>query len=169
MRISPLLNQVCVVLAGGALALMVIQITAASLLRSIFHVPVSGSIEITMYYYMIAISVLALGFTQYQRANIIVEVITQKLQPAIIRRLDVFALICSLLYAAFLLWATSVTALRSVKLREFVELYLFDLPIWPSRILLAVGFLGLVVTLVEQLACLGPSGSKGARTDKVAP
>jgi len=115
-------------LAGVLLGLAVALSTATSIVgRYFLSKPIFGDVEIVQLGIALCIS-LCLPCCQWQRANIIVDFFTQRLQEKSISRLDgVGALLIALVYA-LLAWRSGIGA-RSVHEAQEATMIL-DLPMW---------------------------------------
>lgn len=142
------INRLFMIVGGIILVLMTIQIGVVALSRGLFNVAFDGNVEIAKYYYMVALSALPLGAVQASREHVIVEVFTQWMSERARAALDWFALIFTTIYSAVLALGCTLAAIDAFQTREFYRLFAFDLVIWPSRWVLAVGLLGFLVTAV---------------------
>lgn len=140
------MNRVFMIAGGVILLVMTAQIGIVALSRSLLGLAFDGNVEIAKYYYMVALSVLALGAVQARREHVIVEVFTQWLSPRARAVLDWCALVFTTIYAAILTWGCSLAAIDAFESKEFYRLFAFDLPLWPSRWALALGLVGFLVT-----------------------
>jgi len=151
MQTTGWINRVLVWFGGVALLALTFQIGAAVVSRSLLHTPIYGTIEISMYYYMVAIALLPLGAVQVAKGHVIVEVFTQALRSGIRRKLDLFATLLTLLYLGVLGWGCLKAAFSAFQDGEYAHLYAFDLIIWPARWILLAGILGFLATIIGQL------------------
>lgn len=145
------LNRLFVIAAGAILVLMTLQIGLVAVSRTLFHTAFDGNVEIAKYYYMVALSALGLGAVQAEREHVIVEVFTQWLSPRATAIVDWCALVFTTLYAALLAWGCLLAAIDAFETRESYRLFAFDLVIWPSRWVLAIGLLGFLITAVYMI------------------
>lgn len=142
------INRLFMIAGGIILVIMTIQIGVVALSRGLFNVAFDGNVEIAKYYYMVALSALPLGAVQASREHVIVEVFTQWMSECARAVLDWFALIFTTIYSAVLALGCTLAAIDAFQTREFYRLFAFDLVIWPSRWVLAIGLLGFLVTAV---------------------
>src|SRR5699024_8020540 len=98
---------------GGSLVAMTLQIGLAAISRSLFGQPISGTIEISTYYYMVAVSLMPLGAVQFGKEHVIVEVFTQFLRRSIRSRIDFFAIGLTSIYTAILVWSCFGSAIQA--------------------------------------------------------
>lgn len=127
--------------AGFAMVAMMVHIFMDVLLRGLFAMPLTGTLEIVSSYYMVAVSFLPLAALELSRDMVFVEVFTAGMSEARRRIMDAFARLLAL--AAMALIAVSATqyALKQTRRREFLDVVFFDLPIWPTRWIAAIGFI----------------------------
>ena len=145
------LNRFFLLIGGLILVLMTAQIGLVAVSRTLFGTGFDGSVEISKFYYMVALAALALGVVQAEREHIIVEVFTQWMSPRATAILDWCALVFTAIYAALLAWGCMLAAIDAFKIRESYRLFAYDLVIWPSRWLLAIGLLGLLITTIYMI------------------
>ena len=149
-------------LLGAGVALLTGFMTFVSVfMRSAFKYPIPGDVELTQMGIALAIS-LCLPWCQSERANIIVDLFTQRAGPRTTNWLDgVGGLALTLMYA-LLAWRTSVGALSVRAAGETTMI--ISLPMWWAYASLAPGLaLAALIAFGQSLQLL--SGSKsGGRT-----
>jgi TRAP-type C4-dicarboxylate transport system permease small subunit len=103
----------------GAIPLMIMMIivTANSLGRALFRTPLSGTIEIAGLAGVIVVAA-AVGFTARERGNVAVDILMSRLKPKAKRMFDTVTSILSLGAVVFLLYAVTLDAFKSLKLKE---------------------------------------------------
>ncbi len=145
------LNRLFLLIGGLILLLMTAQIGLVAVSRTLFDTGFDGSVEISKFYYMVALAALALGVVQAEREHIIVEVFTQWMSPRATAVLDWCALVFTAIYASLLAWGCLLAAMDAFEIRESYRLFKFDLVIWPSRWFLAIGLLGFLITTIYMI------------------
>lgn len=145
------LNRFFLIVGGLILLLMTVQIGLVAVSRTLFNASFDGSVEIAKFYYMVALSVLALGAVQAQREHVIVEVFTQWMSPRAKAVLDWCALVFTTIYAALLAWGCLLAALDAFKSGELHRLFSYDLLLWPSRWVLAIGLIGFLINSIYMI------------------
>lgn len=145
------LNRFLLIIGGLVLVVMTAQIGLMAVSRALFQTAFDGNVEIAKYYYMVTLSVLALGAVQADREHVIVEVFTQWMNPRARAVLDWCALVFTTLYAALLVWGCLLAAIDAFETREFFRLFAFDLAIWPARWVLAIGLFGSLITSIYMI------------------
>ena len=143
---------VCATVAGIITLVMAFHIGADVTSRNVANQPLTGTLEITQYWSMVLIVMLAMGYAEKIGEHINATILTQYLDPVsrwwsdlIVRSLS-FAFVCALT------WYSIVAAVVAVDLRQFA-LGAIAIPIWPVKIVLAIGFalfaLQLLVSIVS--------------------
>lgn len=124
--------------AGVALILMMLHITAEVVARYVFNSPLHGTVEIVSAYYMVAVVFLPLAMIEWVNGHIVVELLTQhfprRVQEVLI---GVVALVSALYFGAFT-WQTWGDALQKFAVRE-VTLGTVAVTVWPTRFYLPIG------------------------------
>lgn len=166
MVIAKWLNRILLCISGMALLAMAAQIGLAALSRSLFNAPIYGTIEISTYYYMVAVSLLPLGAVQVVKGHVIVEVFTQPLRVWARNVLDLFAAVFTAVYLGVLGWSCLQSAMHSFRIGEYVDLYAFNLVVWPARWILLIGVIGMLVTIAAQLITRNYIGDETNEVDE---
>lgn len=126
---------------------MMVHVTLDVALKFLLRMPIQGTLEITSYYYMVAIVVLPMGFVELTRQSIAVELFHQMLPF----RLQVVTIALVLLLSAAgyggLAWISWPDALRAFAMKEIV-MGTVNIAIWPARFLLPFAL------MVAALVCL---------------
>jgi TRAP-type C4-dicarboxylate transport system permease small subunit len=132
------------VIAAIPLIIMMIVVTANSLGRAIFKIPVTGTIEIAGLAGVIVVAA-AVGFTARERANVAVDVLLSHLKPRAKRILDVVTLFLSFAAVCFLLYAIILDAVKSFMMKEVTMVMSFPTPffkfVWAGGVFILACFL----------------------------
>lgn len=131
---------------------MMIHITIDVTGRVLFNHPLIGTIEISSYYYMVAVSYLPLAYVTRNEGQIIVELFTRNLSRPRLLKLDIAVHIVTIAYLAVFTWQTAVMALEQTKAGEIWEMADTFLDIWPGRWLLPISFLMMMIYLIVRVA-----------------
>lgn len=139
-----------VLLVGGigtmaAMFLGTIEVVGTQML----HTPVPGALELTEST-MVLIVFGALAYAQIRRSHIRVELIYTNMGPRVRAVMDVFADICALVFFSLLLWQAYHEAVYSLQIGE-ATVGLIRFPLFPARIILAVGTGLLILQLILDL------------------
>lgn len=129
------------------LLLTMLHVTVDVLMRFLLNMPLTGTIEISSYYYMIAIVFLPLAAVEQRNGHISVEIVAQHLGEASQRMLvGIVSLVCAVFYG-LLTWRTWLEAVEKAHVGETYASSM-DLAIWPPRFLMPLGCGLLTVVLL---------------------
>ncbi len=124
--------------------------------RLLFNAPLRGAFEFTGLV-MAFVIYLGIPYAQTDRTHVRVSFLVERMSLTTQRSVEVLVQLFSLAVTALVLYATSAQAVYSVKVGE----YMYGstrFPMWPSRVLVALGllFLGLqfLVDLLRSMAHL---------------
>lgn len=150
-----------VLLIGGLGMLMSMFLGVADVVGTqILHVPVPGPKELTEST-MVVIVFGALTYTQIRRAHIRVELVYLRTSPRMQAALDVLASVCGLIFFGLLLWQAIGEAQYSLQIDE-ATVGLIRFPLWPARIVLAIGTALMILRLVLDIVMDVPRIFTGA-------
>lgn len=137
----------------GALAMiaMMLNICADVAARFFLGTPITGTLELVTYLYMISVVFLPLAMTQLEERHVIVEVFSQRLPGPVIRWIDRFAMLLSAGYVGFIGWWGMQEAIRATARNEVITIVSTDVPLWPTRWLIPLGLLAMLVVVMAQL------------------
>jgi len=121
-----------------------------AVLRKFFASPIPGALEISEEM-LVGLVFLGLAFTQFQDANINVDLVYERLAHKGQLLARAFSLTASFIAIAFLTAATLFEAVNSMQIHE-ISFGLIPIPLWPAKMAAAIGLLMLLVCLVYQLA-----------------
>lgn len=139
-RIVDIASRLLLFLGGiGILALM-LHICADVAGKYFFNKPITGTLEIVSWYYMIACVFLPLAFVQVHRQHLTVEMFTMGLGRRKLAALDGCVALLGLAYVLLLSWLVLGRAVKATADRESLALTFYDVPAWPSRWILPVSF-----------------------------
>ena len=100
---------------------------------------------------MVAVCFLPLTALVYRMDQPFVEVFTRKLPARAISRLDSAANFLAFLTFLSIALSSGLYAMQQTRKGEFLDLVYFDLPIWPTRWVAAIGFLAASVAALHVL------------------
>jgi len=149
---------------GGHLALLLIMfgVSADAILRYALNRPITGMLEGVELLLIFAVF-LSLARTQAERGHIAIGLLSERLTGKPRAALTALTAFLGLLLFGALTWATGAMAFRSWKMGEYSAGFI-AFPIYPSRLLVAVGSLLLCLQLFLELAravtaLVGPTGT----------
>lgn len=129
------------------LLIAMLHVSIDVVLRYVFNMPLTGTIEISSYYYMLAVVFLPLAAVEQRNGHISVEIIAQHLGLNAQRILIGFVCIVSAVFYGLLTWRTWLEALEKMHVRETYASSM-NLEIWQPRFLLPLGCGLLTVVLL---------------------
>ena len=137
------------VIAGVMMCLMMMHISADVLLKYMFNRPLTGTVELVQYYYMIGAVYLPLAFVQLRNRHISVELLFDRLPDWGQRAADGCALACAAIFFGILAYQSLLDAVSAWQIGEII-MGSATIPIWPSRFFLPISFsLVCLVSLVR--------------------
>lgn len=131
-------TQAALMLGAIVLYAMMAHITADVLAKVLLDSPIIGTLEIVTYIYMAACTFLPLAYVLLSRTMITVEVFTQKMSGRSIVRLESVTNLITFMYFLMLAVMGTLHAWDKTLIGEVQDATYFDLPIWPTRWVLAV-------------------------------
>lgn len=137
-------------IGGVGMVAMMLHICADVAGRYLFGKPITGTLEIVSWYYMVACVFLPLAFVQIQRQHLTVEMFTMGLSNRKLAALDGVVALAGLGYVALLTWLVFGRAVDATIDREILDLTFYDVPAWPSRWVLPVSFGFFAIVLLGQ-------------------
>lgn len=135
--------------AGVAITLMMLHVAADVIGKTVFHQPMTATLEIVAWYYMVATVFLPVAYIQVHKKHLMVELFTRQMEPRKLARLEGMVAVLGAVYVGILFWLTLDHAITSTIDGELQDVTFFDLPVWPSRwfLPLAVGAMTLIMIL----------------------
>lgn len=145
---------VCAVIAGLVTLVMALHIAADVSSRNLTGTPLSGTLEITQNWSMVLIVMLAMGYAEQIGEHINATILTQYLDPVSRWWSDLIVTGLMFLFVSALTYYSITAAIFAVEVQQ-IALGAITIPIWPVKILLAIGFalfaLQLLVSLISLL------------------
>lgn len=126
---------------------MMVHVSLDVAMKYTIATPIQGTLEITAYYYMVAIVMLPLAFVEATRQSIAVELVYQMMPSALRVITTGFVLLLSAAGYGGLAYITWPDALEALAKREIV-MGTVNIVIWPARFLMPV------TLFVSALICL---------------
>jgi TRAP-type C4-dicarboxylate transport system permease small subunit len=136
-------------IAGAAITLMMLHIAADIVGKTVFHQPMTATLEIVAWYYMVATVFLPVAYIQLKKKHLMVELFTRNMSPRNLAKLEGFIAVLGAVYVGILFWLTLEQAITSTLDGELQDVTYFDLPVWPSRwcLPIAVGAMTIIMVL----------------------
>ncbi|WP_420391500.1 TRAP transporter small permease subunit [Acuticoccus sp.] len=151
------LSNLVMAVAGVALTLMMVHVTADVVGKYFFNAPVPMTLELVSAYYMVGVVFLPLMSVERINGNIQVELIAAVLPPLAQRLLDILAYVLSAGFFGALTLYTWRVAVDKFEVGEFI-MGSYSVITWPSRFIVPVGAglvsMLLVLKLVRAIARL---------------
>jgi TRAP-type C4-dicarboxylate transport system permease small subunit len=127
-------------MTGGVVAvLMMFHIVADVIAREAFESPISGTLEITASFYMVALVFLPLAHVTLGEGHIFVELFTRSLSAAANRRIDGCVAALGLVYVGLMTVGGFREAVKRTLIRDTLETAGATFQVWPSRWILPLG------------------------------
>lgn len=143
------LNTAAIVFGGISLLLLMLIGVTDILLTEILHTPLPGALEISESL-LVCCVFMPLAWTQSRRRHVVMDFIRWYIGPNMRRALDIFVGICNLAFYILLSWQGWLLALRSLARREYAA-GLIAIPLYPAKIVLAVGLTLMIIELLKQI------------------
>jgi TRAP-type C4-dicarboxylate transport system permease small subunit len=127
---------------------MMLHVAADVTMRTAFNRPIEGTTEIVSGWYMVACAYLPLAWITRHDNHIVAGVFQQIGTKWFAFYLEVFVKIVMIVYMAVFSWETYVRALQQTRAGEVWQAAGFFIPIWPSRWMLPLSGLMMIIYLI---------------------
>lgn len=134
-----------------AICLMALHITTDITLRYFGGGSLNGTLEITSYYYMVAVVFLPLAIAERNRDHVIVELFTGHLPRRGVAFFDTLAVTLTLVFVLTLLWFAFEMAVKQTQVGEYTHGAALPITTWPTRWFVVFGIAAYAVCLVFNL------------------
>jgi len=129
-----------VALIGGVIIVaMMVLVSLDVAMKYIFHKPITGTLEITSAYFMVALVWLPLGAVTRDQEHLEVELFTQHLAPNKLAWFKLFGCVVGATYAAIMSFQGFEEALHQTQIGEVWETATFDIPVYGARWFMPIG------------------------------
>ena len=125
---------------------VMVLVTIDVLMRNLFNRPITGVFEIVSMS-LIGIVIFGFSYVQSTKDHIIVEVFTQNLPRKYQNVLNFAGCLIGLMVFAVLAWQSVDYTISSYQSREYT-MGLLRIPLWPSKMLMAVGMIVFAIRLL---------------------
>ncbi len=132
-RVINTLININIAIAAVALVAMLLHVVVDVVMREFVHAPISETLEIVSYWYMVGLVFLAIPAAQARGEHIQVELFTSALPRRVRMAMDVLVLLLSAAVLVVFTWVSSEEAIRQTQAMTVVEAGSGTLPVWPTR------------------------------------
>lgn len=127
-------------LVGGfCIVLMMLNITLDVVLKLIWNAPIQGTVEISSYYYVVAIVILPMAMVEYDDEQISVDLLFNYFPDWLKRTALLITFIATAGMLSIMTWRTGQDAIRAFSVGEVV-MGSREVIVWPARCMLPLGF-----------------------------
>lgn len=145
------LNIATAVAAGLVMILMMLHITLDVGVRYFFNGQIVGTLEWVSFYYMVALVFLGFGHVEMKSEHIRVDLFAQMMPARVQLGLYVLACLLGVAFFGMLFWQSLSDAIRATRRAE-EAMSNFRFLIWPARWALPIGFAGILLAILSNLA-----------------
>jgi TRAP-type C4-dicarboxylate transport system permease small subunit len=149
-RAINLVSIVVAIPAAVAFSLLVLHVIADITSRTLFNHPLPATLEVTQYWWMMAIVFGGLGLSQLRGDHIRATVVPELLDRRWRRGADIFAVVLLLVLSMGLAWYGWQAAVGSFAIRQ-ESTSSPAVPIWPLIFLVPVGAVSLILQCVATI------------------
>jgi len=148
------LTHALMLIGGMGIVLMMAHVTLDVVLKNLFNAPIQGTIEISSYYYMVAVVMLPMAMVEYEDEQISVDLLFIRF-PRPLRKICLLAtFVITAAVLSLVTWRTGLDAVRAFRVGEVV-MGSREVIVWPTRCLLPLGFgLAAVAALLRAVMTL---------------
>ena len=135
-------NRLCswlMFVGGFGVIAMMLNIVADVIAKLVWNAPIQGTVEMSSYYYMVALVILPMAFVEMHDQQISVDLLFNHF-PNWLQKLALFlSCIAAAAILAVMAWRTGLDAVRALRVGEVV-MGGREVIVWPSRMVLPLGF-----------------------------
>lgn len=133
------LTQGLMLVGGLGIILMMVNITLDVILKVFWNAPIQGTVEISSYYYMVAIVLLPMALVEYDDEQISVDLVFNHFPDWLKRVCLMITFIATAVMLSIMTWRTGLDAMRAFTVGEVV-MGGREIIVWPARCMLPLGF-----------------------------
>ncbi|MCE8009554.1 TRAP transporter small permease [Aestuariivita sp.] len=133
------LSRAATILGGISIALMMVHVTADVVMRYVFNRPLTGTLTVVTYYYMILATFLPMAFAERRRAHISVEVLTELMPARLRHHLKGWMLLLTAAVMGLIAWRTFDAAIKAWDLGASQIQGATRISVWPAYFALPLG------------------------------
>lgn len=137
-----LFNRLCswlMFIGGFGVIAMMLNIVADVVAKLVWNAPIQGTVEMSSYYYMVALVMLPMAFVEMQDQQISVDLLFNHFPTWLQKLALVFSCLAAAAILAVMTWRTGLDAMRALRVGEVV-MGGREVIVWPSRMVLPFGF-----------------------------
>lgn len=136
-------------LGMAAIAAMLLHVVAEVIARGVFNTPLTGTLEITTYWYLGGIAFIGLWQACVHNEHISVDLLTARLQPGAQWVLYIFGAVIVFLFLVLLFWFSLGAAFEAMDNGEYIGAD--RVPVWPMRFIVPVGVGAFMLSIISQV------------------
>ncbi len=137
-----LFNRLCswlMFIGGFGVIAMMLNIVADVVAKLLWNAPIQGTVEMSSYYYMVALVMLPMAFVEMQDQQISVDLLFNHFPAWLQKAALVFGFLAAAAILAVMTWRSGLDAVRALRVGEVV-MGGREVVVWPSRMVLPLGF-----------------------------
>lgn len=137
-----LFNRICswlMFVGGFGVIAMMLNIVADVVAKLVWNAPIQGTVEMSSYYYMVALVMLPMAFVEMQDQQISVDLLFNHFPDWLQKVALIFSCLAAAAILAVMTWRTGLDAARALRVGEVV-MGGREVIVWPSRMALPLGF-----------------------------
>ncbi|GAA6202128.1 TRAP transporter small permease subunit [Aquicoccus sp. SU-CL01552] len=137
-----LFNRLCswlMFIGGFSVVAMMLNVVADVVAKLVWNAPIQGTVEMSSYYYMVALVMLPMAFVEMQDQQISVDLLFNHFPNWLKKLALIFSCLAAAAILAIMAWRTGLDAMRALHVGEVV-MGGREVIVWPSRMVLPLGF-----------------------------
>lgn len=137
-----LFNKICswlMFIGGFGVIAMMLNIVADVMAKLVWNAPIQGTVEMSSYYYMVALVMLPMAFVEMQDQQISVDLLFNHFPRWLQKVALTFSCLAAAAILAVMTWRTGLDAVQALRVGEVV-MGGREVIVWPSRMVLPLGF-----------------------------
>lgn len=138
-RVFRKLTHGLMLVGGLGIILMMVNITLDVVLKVFWNAPIQGTVEISSYYYMVAIVMLPMAMVEYDDEQISVDLLFNHFPDWLKRSSLLLTFLATAVMLSIMTWRTGLDAVRAFRVGEVV-MGSREIVVWPARCMLPIGF-----------------------------
>jgi TRAP-type mannitol/chloroaromatic compound transport system permease small subunit len=138
-RVFRKLTHGLMLVGGLGIILMMVNITLDVVLKVFWNAPIQGTVEISSYYYMVAIVMLPMAMVEYDDEQISVDLLFNHFPDWLKRSSLLLTFLATAVMLSIMTWRTGLDAVRAFRVGEVV-MGSREIIVWPARCMLPIGF-----------------------------